>query len=71
MTPGAGEPVIRVRDLHKTYGQTRAVDGVSFEARRWSVARRSPYQRSWWTISSSDFRPPARRAAVRSAGSAG
>jgi ABC-2 type transport system ATP-binding protein len=32
MTDGVGpEPVIRVRDLHKAYGGTRAVDGVSFE----------------------------------------
>ena len=27
----AAEPVIRVTDLRKTYGETRAVDGVSFE----------------------------------------
>ena len=30
-------PVIRVRDLRKTYGQTRAVDGVSFEVRKGEV----------------------------------
>jgi ABC-2 type transport system ATP-binding protein len=28
---GVAEPVIRVEDLHKAYGETRAVDGVSFE----------------------------------------
>jgi ABC-2 type transport system ATP-binding protein len=33
----AAEPVIRVRDLHKTYGQTRAVDGVGFEVRAGEV----------------------------------
>jgi ABC-2 type transport system ATP-binding protein len=27
----AGQPVIAVRDLRKSYGQTKAVDGVSFE----------------------------------------
>jgi ABC-2 type transport system ATP-binding protein len=38
MTDGvATEPVIRVRDLHKTYGQTRAVDGVGFEVRAGEV----------------------------------
>ena len=37
-TPAAGaEPVIRVTDLRKTYGQTRAVDGVSFEVRQGEV----------------------------------
>ncbi|MBA2314196.1 MAG: ABC transporter ATP-binding protein [Chloroflexi bacterium] len=30
----AAEPVIRVSDLRKAYGATRAVDGVSFEVRR-------------------------------------
>ncbi len=30
-TAVAAEPVIRVRDLRKTYGSTHAVDGVSFE----------------------------------------
>ncbi len=30
-------PVIRVEDLRKTYGQTRAVDGVSFDVRRGEV----------------------------------
>ena len=33
----ATEPVIRVRDLHKTYGQTRAVDGVGFDVRAGEV----------------------------------
>jgi ABC-2 type transport system ATP-binding protein len=33
----ATEPVIRVRDLRKTYGQTRAVDGVGFEVRAGEV----------------------------------
>jgi ABC-type multidrug transport system fused ATPase/permease subunit len=28
---GVADPVIRVEDLHKAYGETRAVDGVSFE----------------------------------------
>jgi ABC-2 type transport system ATP-binding protein len=31
------EPVIVVRDLHKTYGGTRAVDGVGFEVRAGEV----------------------------------
>ena len=31
VTEVGAEPVIRVTDLRKTYGQTRAVDGVSFE----------------------------------------
>jgi len=31
------DAVIRVGDLHKAYGQTRAVDGVSFEVRRGEV----------------------------------
>jgi ABC-2 type transport system ATP-binding protein len=30
-TTTAAEPVIRVTGLHKSYGETRAVDGVSFE----------------------------------------
>ncbi|HTG41214.1 MAG TPA: ABC transporter ATP-binding protein [Methylomirabilota bacterium] len=30
-------PVIRVRDLHKSYGQLHAVDGVSFEVERGEV----------------------------------
>ena len=33
----AGEAAIRVRDLHKTYGDTRAVDGISFEVRTGEV----------------------------------
>jgi ABC-2 type transport system ATP-binding protein len=33
----AAGPVIRVRDLHKTYGQLHAVDGVSFEVERGEV----------------------------------
>ncbi len=33
----ATEPVITVRDLRKTYGQTRAVDGVNFEVRAGEV----------------------------------
>ena len=37
VTGGGTEPVIRVHDLHKTYGQTRAVDGVSFEVHRGEV----------------------------------
>jgi ABC-2 type transport system ATP-binding protein len=36
--PGSGdELVIDVRDLHKAYGQTKAVDGISFEIRRGEV----------------------------------
>jgi ABC-2 type transport system ATP-binding protein len=31
------DTVIRVHDLHKRYGETRAVDGVSFEVRRGEV----------------------------------
>ena len=31
LTTTAAEPVIRVRGLEKHYGETRAVDGVSFE----------------------------------------
>jgi ABC-2 type transport system ATP-binding protein len=31
------DTVIRVHDLHKTYGETRAVDGVSFEVRSGEV----------------------------------
>src|SRR3954453_4836779 len=38
MTTKAGpEAVIRVADLRKTYGQTRAVDGVSFDVRAGEV----------------------------------
>jgi ABC-2 type transport system ATP-binding protein len=33
----AGAPVIVVRDLHKRYGETRAVDGISFEVGRGEV----------------------------------
>jgi ABC-2 type transport system ATP-binding protein len=33
----ASEPVIRVLDLRKSYGSTRAVDGVSFEVHRGEV----------------------------------
>jgi len=33
----ATEPVIRVRDLRKHYGDVRAVDGVSFEVRRGEI----------------------------------
>ena len=29
-----GDPVVRVVDLRKAYGATRAVDGVSFTVRR-------------------------------------
>jgi ABC-2 type transport system ATP-binding protein len=36
-TAVAAEPVIRVADLRKTYGSTRAVDGVSFEVRAGEV----------------------------------
>ncbi len=36
-TPTAAGPVIRVRDLHKSYGQLHAVDGVSFEVERGEV----------------------------------
>jgi ABC-2 type transport system ATP-binding protein len=32
-----GNPVIQVRDLKKAYGETRAVDGVSFEVRAGTV----------------------------------
>ena len=35
--PTAAGPVIRVRDLHKSYGQLHAVDGVSFEVERGEV----------------------------------
>jgi ABC-2 type transport system ATP-binding protein len=35
--PSAVGPVIRVHDLHKSYGQLRAVDGVSFEVQRGEV----------------------------------
>jgi ABC-2 type transport system ATP-binding protein len=34
---GATEPVIRVADLRKSYGTTKAVDGVTFEVRRGEV----------------------------------
>jgi ABC-2 type transport system ATP-binding protein len=38
MTAGvASDRVIRVHDLHKSYGATRAVDGVSFDVRRGEV----------------------------------
>ena len=37
MTTAAADPVIRVESLRKTYGQTRAVDGVSFEVRAGTV----------------------------------
>jgi ABC-2 type transport system ATP-binding protein len=30
-TAAGPEPVVRVRELHKTYGETRAVDGVTFD----------------------------------------
>ena len=33
----AAEPVIRVSDLRKSYGDVRAVDGVSFEVRRGEI----------------------------------
>jgi ABC-2 type transport system ATP-binding protein len=33
----AADPVIRVRGLHKRYGETHAVDGVSFEVRAGTV----------------------------------
>ena len=36
-TTTAADPVIRVGNLRKTYGQTRAVDGVSFEVRAGTV----------------------------------
>jgi ABC-2 type transport system ATP-binding protein len=36
-TGAAAEPVIRVEGLRKTYGDTRAVDGVSFEVRPGSI----------------------------------
>jgi ABC-2 type transport system ATP-binding protein len=38
-SPGAtaADPVIRVTDLQKTYGETRAVDGVSFEVRAGTI----------------------------------
>jgi ABC-2 type transport system ATP-binding protein len=36
-TGRSGETVIDVRDLRKAYGQTKAVDGVSFEVRRGEV----------------------------------
>jgi ABC-2 type transport system ATP-binding protein len=35
--PGATETVIGVRDLRKAYGQTKAVDGVTFEVARGEV----------------------------------
>jgi ABC-2 type transport system ATP-binding protein len=37
VTGMGADTVIRVHDLHKTYGETRAVDGVSFEVRRGEV----------------------------------
>ena len=39
MTTNGGDagPVIKVTDLRKTYGQTRAVDGVTFEVRKGEV----------------------------------
>ncbi|MFL5680933.1 MAG: ABC transporter ATP-binding protein [Chloroflexota bacterium] len=37
MTGTDSGSVIQVTDLHKTYGQTRAVDGVTFEVRRGEV----------------------------------
>jgi ABC-2 type transport system ATP-binding protein len=37
LPPAHAEPVILVRDLRKTYGQTRAVDGVGFEVRAGEV----------------------------------
>ncbi len=37
MTSRVAEPVIHVEDLRKTYGQTHAVDGVSFDVRRGEV----------------------------------
>jgi ABC-2 type transport system ATP-binding protein len=37
MTTGFAEPVIRVDGLRKSYGDTRAVDGVSFEVRPGTV----------------------------------
>ncbi|HLO36275.1 MAG TPA: ABC transporter ATP-binding protein [Candidatus Deferrimicrobium sp.] len=36
-TTAAADPVIRVSGLHKRYGETRAVDGVSFEVRAGTV----------------------------------
>jgi ABC-2 type transport system ATP-binding protein len=36
-TAVGAEPVIRVTDLRKSYGQTRAVDGVSFDVRQGEV----------------------------------
>jgi ABC-2 type transport system ATP-binding protein len=36
-TASTADPVIRVSDLHKKYGVTRAVDGVSFEVRAGTV----------------------------------
>jgi ABC-2 type transport system ATP-binding protein len=37
LTGVGADTVISVRDLHKSYGETRAVDGVSFEVRRGEV----------------------------------
>ena len=37
MTATAADPVIRVTGLHKHYGETHAVDGVSFEVRAGTV----------------------------------
>ena len=36
-TAAAAEPVIRVAGLHKAYGETRAVDGVSFEVQAGTI----------------------------------
>ena len=37
LTGGDADTVVRVHDLHKSYGETRAVDGVSFEVQRGEV----------------------------------
>jgi ABC-2 type transport system ATP-binding protein len=37
MSSNAAGPVIRVRDLHKSYGELHAVDGVSFDVQRGEV----------------------------------
>jgi ABC-2 type transport system ATP-binding protein len=36
-TPASTDTVIAVRDLRKSYGEVRAVDGVSFEVRRGEI----------------------------------
>ncbi len=36
-TAAGPEPVIRVRELHKTYGETRAVDGVTFDVQAGTI----------------------------------